>query len=137
MMFYLMLGIFSMISIGGIGTCIFYALDCENLQYNTGIKIDKSGQLKAAMVFVYITLFINFAYIVGTGEKTYEPSAPGDTMVDKMMDEVRMDDKGNYTDDEVQILVYKYLLKYTREGRYEVIDENEKKLLREAGVEGY
>jgi hypothetical protein len=42
-----------------------------------------------------------------------------DTEVDRLLDEVRTDEKTIYFDDEFQVLVYKYLLKYTREGKYE------------------
>ena len=49
-----------------------------------------------------------------------EPYAPGDTQVDKLLNEIRTDDKTIYFDDEFQVLVYKYLLKYTREGKYEL-----------------
>lgn len=54
-----------------------------------------------------------------------EPYAPGDTQVDKLLDEVRTDNKTIYFDDEFQILVYKYLLKYTREGKYETKNDPE------------
>ena len=54
------------------------------------------------------------------------PSRSADyTEVDALLDEVRTDNKTIYFDDEFQILVYKYLLKYTREGKYETVNNPE------------
>jgi len=81
---------------------------------------------------IFLSILIGIAALVKMHlvvNYTYEPEMPStmmtDTEVDRLLDEVRTDDKTIYFDDEFQILVYKYLLKYTREGKYETQNDPE------------
>ena len=97
--------------------------------------------LKGKMIIVavfcsMILLFVLHIEVQGDKQEEMPSTGFGDTEVDRMLDEVRSDRRMLYNDEEVQVLVYKYLLKYTREGKYEVTDEEQKRILREAAVDG-
>ena len=79
----------------------------------------------AAVSLGLIAIF-NLHFLVTHREEPEMPSTMmTDTEVDALLKEVRYDDKTIYFDDEFQILVYKYLLKYTKEGKYETQNDPE------------
>ena len=95
------------------------------------------GKMIIVDVFIcMILLFVLHMEVQGDKQEEMPSTGFGDTEVDRMLDEVRSDRRMLYNDEEVQVLVYKYLLKYTREGKYEVTDEEQKRILREAAVDG-
>ena len=95
------------------------------------------GKMIIIDVFIcMILLFHLHIKVEGDGQEKMPSTGFSDTEVDRMLDEIRNDDVNLYSDRDFQILVYKYLLKYTREGKYEVTDEKQKEMLREAVVDG-
>lgn len=99
---------------------------------------DKNWRVENKLIFAAVCLSLICLIMIKVGTESNmvrQPDSAGDTQVDKLLDEVRGDNKTIYFDDEFQVLVYKYLLKYTREGKYEVSDEEQKKLIDKAKLE--
>lgn len=83
---------------------------------------DKRYGLKKLAIFLLVLglACIIRLYIFIAEEPVKNPSTGfGDTEVDRMLDYIKSDGEDIYTEDEVLHIVYKYLKKYTREGKYE------------------
>lgn len=83
---------------------------------------DKRYGLKKLAIFLLVLglACIIRLYIFIADEPVKNPSTGfGDTEVDRMLDFIKADGEDIYTEDEVLHIVYKYLYKYTREGKYE------------------
>ena len=83
---------------------------------------DKRFELKNLAIFLLVLglACIIRLYIFIAEEPVKNPSTGfGDTEVDRMLDYIKSDGEDIYTEDEVLHIVYKYLKKYTREGKYE------------------
>lgn len=122
-----MLFIFLLIIFSFIGVCA----TCNEREEKWSI----AGKLIFVAVYLGILALICLFGRYGYFNRIEQPDAPGDTQVDKFLDEIRNDDKTIYFDDEIQILVYKYMLKYTREGKYEMVDEKTQKLIDKSNAE--
>ncbi|MBP5326080.1 MAG: hypothetical protein J6Y86_11375 [Pseudobutyrivibrio sp.] len=83
---------------------------------------DKRYGLKKLAIFLLVLglACIIRLYIFIADQPVKNPSTGfGDTEVDRMLDYIKSDGIDIYTEDEILGIVYKYLKKYTREGKYE------------------
>ena len=80
---------------------------------------DKARYLAVFLLVLGMACVIRL-YIFIADQPVKNPSTGfGDTEVDRMLDYIKSDGEDIYTEEEVLHIVYKYLKKYTREGKYE------------------
>lgn len=93
---------------------------------------DKEKTVRTILVLAVFATMVNIIAILFKIHPDKANMARVDTEVDKLIFEIRNDSCETYSDEDVQVIIFKYLLPYCKQGKYDNLDAYDRELVRRA-----